>query len=158
MKAIICGLILLALLICPVTAYIANSSSVITSYTDTRFLPSTYIPYEYELLLIGLGFTCWFLMKYFAELEVLFGLLAILVFGAAAWLSAYVSKNDVFTMLDPITNDTTILYTQLVTPQPILQVILVVCFLFAIIAEVYVLFLRAADKVTDEGLLGKQQR
>lgn len=154
MKAIICGLVLLVLLVCPVTAYIANSSSVITSYTDTQFANQQYIPYQYEVMLIGLGVACWVLMKYVADLEVLFGLLAIIVFGAASWFAAYMSINEVFTLVDMTTGTTTVLYTQFVTPQPILQVILVVCFLFAIVIEAYVLFLRSADKVTDEGLPG----
>jgi hypothetical protein len=154
MKAIICGLVLLVLLACPVSAYIANSSSVITSYTDTQFASQQYIPYQYEILLIGLGVACWVLMKYAQELEVMFGLLAIIIWGAAAWFAAYMSINEVFTLVDMTTGTTTVLYTQFVTPQPILQVILVVCFLFAIIIEVYVLFLRSADKATDNGLPG----
>lgn len=120
--------------------------SSVSATLDTQYLPSTYIPYQYEFLLIGLGFLCWFLMKYFADLEVVFGIVAIIIFGAASWLAAYMCIENVFY------DGTTVVYTQLVTPQPILQLILIVCFLFAVIAEVYVLFLRAADKKTDEGL------
>lgn len=145
MKLVILGLLLL-LLVVPSSAYIANSSSVLTSYTDTQFANQQYIPYQYEIMLIGLGVACWFLMRYAPDLEVLFGLLAIIIFGAAAWFAAYMSINEVFTLVDMTTGTTTVLYTQFVTPQPILQIILSVCFLFAIVIELYVVFLREADK------------
>lgn len=156
MKAFICGLILLAFLICPVTAYIANSSSVITSYTDTQVGNQNYIPFEYELFLIGMAFFCWVLMRYAQELEILFGLLAIIIFGASAWFAAFMSKNDAITIVDGTTGGTTILYTQFVTPQPMLQIILVVCFLFAIIIELYVWVLRDSDKTIDAGNIRKR--
>jgi uncharacterized membrane protein len=120
--------------------------SSVSATIDTQFLPSTYIPYQYEVLLIGLGFTCWFLMKYFSDLEVVFGLAAVIIFGAAAYMAAYMCIENVFY------DGTTVTYTQLVTPEPVLQIILIACFLFAVIIEVYVLFLRTADKKTDEGL------
>ena len=130
--------------------------SSVSATVDTQFLPTTYIPYQYEILLIGMGFACWILMKYAQELEVLFGLLAIIIWGAAAWFAAYMCIENVFY------NGTTVVYSQLVTPQPILQVILAVFFIFAIIIEVYVWVLRDADKITDKGLPGssmaKQQR
>jgi len=151
-------ILLMGVFIFPVSAFVANSSSVVTSYTDTTFLPPTYIPYEYEIALVAFGCFMLVLMRYFSELEVLFGLCAIIVFGAAAWLAAYVAKIDVFTMLDPVTNETTILYTQLVTPQPMMQVILVVAFLFSVIAEIYVMFLRNADRETDKGLSGTRPK
>ena len=97
-------------------------------------------------MLIGLGVMCWILMRYAQDLEILFGLLAIIIFGSAAWFAAYMSINEVFTLVDMTNGETTVLYTQFVTPQPILQIILVVCFLFAIIIELYTLFLREADK------------
>jgi len=157
MKTIICGLILLALLLTlPVSAYIANSSSVITSYTDTQVGNQNYIPFEYELFLIGMAFTCWFLMKYAQELEILFGLLAIMLFGASAWFAAFMSKNDAITIVDGTTGGTTILYTQFVTPQPMLQIILIVCFIFAIIIEMYIWVLRDTDKKIDAGSLRKR--
>jgi hypothetical protein len=145
MKLFILGVLLL-LLIAPASAYIANASGVMTSYTDTQFANQNYIPYQYEMMLIGLGVVCWILMRYAQDLEVLFGLLAIIIFGAAAWFAAYMSINEVFTLVDMTNGETTVLYTQFVTPQPILQIILVVCFLFAIIIELYTLFLREADK------------
>lgn len=145
MKLFILGVLLL-LLIAPASAYIANTSEVMTSYTDTQFANQNYIPYQYEMMLIGLGVMCWILMRYAQDLEVLFGLLAIIIFGAAAWFAAYMSINEVFTLVDMTNGETTVLYTQFVTPQPILQIILVVCFLFAIIIELYTLFLREADK------------
>ena len=145
MKLFILGILLL-LLIAPTSAYIANTSEVMTSYTDTQFANQNYIPYQYEMMLIGLGVMCWILMRYAQDLEILFGLLAIIIFGAAAWFAAYMSINEVFTLVDMTNGETTVLYTQFVTPQPILQIILVVCFLFAIIIELYTLFLREADK------------
>jgi hypothetical protein len=122
--------------------------SSVTAAVDTQFLPTTYIPYQYEFLLIGMGFLCWALMRYAPELEVLFGLLAILIFGASAWLAAYMCIENVFY------DGTEVMYSQLITPQPILQLILVVMFLFAIIIEVYVMFLRKADEETNKGLSG----
>ena len=145
MKLFILGILLL-LLIAPTSAYIANASGVMTSYTDTQFANQNYIPYQYEMMLIGLGVMCWILMRYAQDLEILFGLLAIIIFGSAAWFAAYMSINEVFTLVDMTNGETTVLYTQFVTPQPILQIILVVCFLFAIIIELYILFLREADK------------
>ena len=145
MKLFILGILLL-LLIAPTSAYIANASGVMTSYTDTQFANQNYIPYQYEMMLIGLGVMCWILMRYAQDLEILFGLLAIIIFGSAAWFAAYMSINEVFTLVDMTNGETTVLYTQFVTPQPILQIILVVCFLFAIIIELYTLFLREADK------------
>jgi hypothetical protein len=134
-KILVCMILLMGLIIVPASAAV-----------DTQFLPSTYIPYQYEFLLIGMGFLCWALMKYAQELEVLFGLLSIIIFGASAWLSAYMCIENVFY------DGTTVMYSQLVTPQPVLQIILVVCFLFSIIGEVYVWVLRDADKKTSEGL------
>ena len=155
MKLFILGILLL-LLIVPASAYIANTSEVMTSYTDTKFANQNYIPYQYEMMLIGLGVTCWVLMRYAQDLEVIFGLLAIIIFGAAAWFAAYMSINEVFTLVDMTNGETTVLYTQFVTPQPILQIILVVCFLFAIIIELYILFLREADKKIDLERTGRQ--
>ena len=149
MKAFICGLVLLALLVCPVSAFIAND-------TDMHFKSPTYIPYQYELFLIGMGIACWFLMKYFNDLEVLFGFIAILIFGATAWLAAYISVDNTFPVVHTHTGVTTLIYTTQVTPQPILQIILVVCFLFAIIAEIYVVFLRESDKTIDKQSLVKR--
>lgn len=149
MKTIICGLVLLVLLGYPVSAYIANSSSVITSYTDTQIGNQQYMPYQYELFLIGMAFACWVLMIYARELEILFGLLAIIIFGAASWFAAYMSFNDAITIVDGTTGGTTILYTQFVTPQPLLQIILLVCFLFAIVIELYIWVLRDSDKAID---------
>jgi len=150
-------LLLLLMVMCvPVSAYIANSSGVIESYTDTRFANQNYLPYQYEILLIAMAFSCWVLMKYHQELETIYGLIAILLFGAAAWFSAYLSIIDMVALVDTSDGTTTILYTQLVTPQPVFQVILIVCFLFAIIIEIYVLFLRGADKSIDsQGMVGK---
>jgi hypothetical protein len=96
-------------------------------------------------------------MKYFQELEVIFGFLAILAFGAAAWFAAYMSIDRVFTIVDT-TGATTVLYAVQVTPQPVLQVVLIVCFLFAIVAEVYVVFLRTADTVTEKQSLLKRSQ
>jgi hypothetical protein len=157
MKKYAIVLILLLTLVClPASAYIANSSTVLESYVSTQFLNQNYLPYQYEILLIAMGFTCWVLMKYHQELETMYGMIAILIFGASAWFAAYMSMIDMVTLVDPADNTTTILYTQLVTPQPTLQVILIVCFLFAIIIEIYILFLRGADKSLDsQGLVGK---
>jgi hypothetical protein len=140
----------------PASAYIANSSSVITSYTDTQFANQNYIPYQYEFLFIVLGLVCWAFMKYNAELEVLFGLLAAILFGMSAYLAAYISIDDAITVIDGTTGETTILYTQLVTPQPMLQIFLTVCFLFAIIIEIYILFLRTSDKTVDAEGTGRR--
>ena len=157
MKAILICLLVALFLMSPVSAYIANSSSVVTSYTDVQFKSSSYIPYQYEALLIGFALICWVLMKYIQDLEVIFGFLAILAFGAAAWFAAYMSIDRVFTIVDT-TGATTVLYATQVTPQPVLQVILVVCFLFAIIVELYVVFLRQADTVTDKQSLLKRSQ
>jgi hypothetical protein len=66
------------------------------------------------------------------------------------------SINEVFTVVDMTTGMTTVLYTQFVTPQPILQIILVVCFIFAIIMELYVVFLRESDKKLDAAGTGRK--
>ena len=158
MRTLLIVLLIGLLLVSPVSAFIANSSSVVTSYTDTQFSNPTYIPYQYEIVLICLGVACWILMRYYQDLEVLFGLLSIIIFGAAAWFAAYMSINEVFTVVDMTTGGTTILYTQFVTPQPTLQIILVVCFLFAIVAEIYVTFLRTADTKIDKSGLGGFRR
>lgn len=106
-----------------------------------------YTPNEYVYVIILIGFAGWVLMTYNKELEVLFGFLSILSFGAAAWLSAYMTIES----SDFVVNGTQIVYvhSQVVTPQPILQIIMVVCFIFAILAEIYVVFLRESDKKLD---------
>jgi hypothetical protein len=135
--------ILAILLIAPVTAAFPAS---ITNATTTQFADKSYIPWEYEVVIIAMGLCCWGLMKYIEELEVLFGFLAIIVFGVAAYFAAYMAKIESNVLVDSTTGVVTVMYSQYITPQPILQVVLVVCFLFAIVAEVYVVFLREADK------------
>jgi hypothetical protein len=135
--------ILAILFVAPVMAAFPAS---ITNTTTTQFADKSYIPWEYEVVIIAMGICCWALMKYIEELEVLFGFLAIIVFGVAAYFAAYMCRIDSNVLVDSTSGAVTVMYSQYITPQPILQVVLVVCFLFAIIAEVYIVFLREADK------------
>lgn len=118
--------------------------SSVTATIDTQFLPETYIPYQYEFLLIGIGVSFFIAMWFTKESDILIGLLSVIFLGASAWFAAYMCIENVFY------DGTTVTYTQLVTPEPVLQVILVVCFLFAIVSTVYVWALRNADKVLEQ--------
>lgn len=118
----------------------------ITDITSVAFAGQNYIPWEYEAGIILIGFLCWLLMKYMEDLEVVFGFLAIIIFGIAAYFAAYMAMIENNIIVNTITENVTVVHTQYVTPQPILQIFLIVCFLFAIIIEVYVVFLRQADK------------
>jgi glucan phosphoethanolaminetransferase (alkaline phosphatase superfamily) len=129
----------------------------VTSYTDSEFAGTQYMPYQYEVLFIAIGFFCLVVMKYCQEIEVLLGLLSLIAFGIAAWFAPYICITDVFPVVDNTDGTTTVLYTQYVTPEPILQMFLVLCFLFAVIATIYVTFLRQADQVLDNAELIKMK-
>lgn len=106
-----------------------------------------YMPAEYVYALILIGFIGWALLCINKDLEVLFGFISIIAFGAAAWFAAYMTIETSGVVV--VGTTITYVHSQVVTPQPILQIIMVVCFLFAIMAEVYVVFLREADKKLD---------
>jgi hypothetical protein len=129
--------------------------SSVSATTDMQILETTYMPYQYEMLFIVIAFSGIALMKLYQELEVLFGLIGILSFGVAAWFAPYICFVETFVIANSTGVET--LHTQVVTPQPVLQVLLVVCFLFAIVAELYVLFLRDADKILDSTQLIEQK-
>lgn len=138
--------ILILLLCSSVSAFIANSSTVMTSYTDTQFSGKNYMPYQYEILFIAIAFICLIGMKINQEIEVLLGIISTIAFGVSAWFAPYLCIYDVFTVVDNRDGSATVLYTQFVTPEPILQVLMIVCFLFSFIYLIYVIFLRDADK------------
>jgi len=123
-----------------------SSSDIILSSTSYLHDPN-YIPAQYVLIFIAIGFLCWCLLSYNKELEILFSLVSILSFGAAAWFAAYMTvESATIIVKDGVA---TSVYSQVVTPQPGLQIIMIVCFLFSIIITIYLLFLRDADKKMD---------
>lgn len=126
-------------------------STCASATTDTQILDTTYMPYQYEILFIVVAFFSLALMKLYQELEVLFGLIGLISFGIAAWFAPYIAFVETFVLTN--TTGTEILHTQVVSPQPILQILLIVCFLFTLIAELYVLFLRDADHILDSANL-----
>ena len=111
-----------------------------TSYLhDAQYMPAEYV---YALILIG--FIGWALLCINKDLEVLFGFLSIISFGASAWYAAYMTIETSGVVV--VGTTITYVHSQILTPQPVLQIILVVCFIFSILAEIYVVFLREADK------------
>jgi uncharacterized membrane protein YccC len=105
-------------------------------------------------MFIAIGFICWYLLTINKELEILFSLVSVISFGLSAWYSAYItSESSAIVIMDGVA---TSVYSQVVTPQPALQIMMVVCFLFSIVITIYVWLLRDADKKTDSQSLMKR--
>ena len=138
-------LVSILLLIFAVSSVSALNTTTTTSYS---IVPPTYIPYEYVLAYVVFGFICWFLMRYMPDLEVLFSFAAILFFGLAVNYAPYMAVVKTFETVDT-SGTANIVYTQMVTPQPIFQDVLGALFLFSIIVLLYVWKLRDADKKLD---------
>ena len=130
------------------------SASSVTLLSSTYLHDPNYIPSQYFLLLVIMGFVCWFLLSYNKELEIIFSLISVIAFGAAAWFAAYITTEaSAITVIDGVP---TTVYAQVVVPQPGIQIIMVVCFLFSIVITVYVWMLRDMDKKTDAQSLMKR--
>jgi len=128
-------------------------SNVLLS-SNTYLHDPSYIPSQFFWMIVIMGFTCWFLLSYNKELEILFGLLSVICFGAATWFAAYItSEASAITTIDGIT---TTIYAQTIVPQPGLQIIMVVCFLFSIVIVLYVWILRETDKKMDSQSIMKR--
>lgn len=119
--------------------------------TVTIIASANYFPVHFFYLLIAIGFVCLIAMKYYQDVEVLFGLASVISFGVAAYEAPYVYTSEISTILINATSgELKTVYTQIVQPQPVLQVFLAVLFLFALIMTLYVTFLRNADSVVDK--------
>lgn len=133
---------LLALTICPSVLAATTSTTTVADWDGN-------MPYNIYLLFVVIGFGTLILMKYNQEIEVLLGCCSTLAFGIVMWYSAYISNTDVFAMV-AADGSMDIAYSNIVTPQPVLQVFFGVCFLFAMIYTIYVMFLRKADSELDK--------
>jgi len=121
-----------------------------TPLSSTMYLhDSNYMPIQFLFLFIAIGFISWYLLSINKDFEILFGITSIFGFGVALWYSAYVTLETSEVAI--VGGVATYVYSQVVAPQPVLQVVMVVCFLFSIIITVYITFLRDTAKKLESG-------
>ena len=134
-----------------------NGESEMLNQTVTLFASASYFPEHYFFLIIAIAFVALIASKYYTDIEVLLSLIATIAFGISSWEASYVFTDEVSTAITNATSgELTTVYVQIVHPSSVLQIFLVVCFLFSLITTIYITFLRNADKVVDaEGARGR---
>lgn len=127
--------------------YFYNTTLISGSYLHDQ----NYMPREYVILIILLGIIFWILAIATDICQDLFSILAPCFFGAATWYCGYMTKETLSIVINTLRVYT--VHSQIITPEPVLQLLCFLLTVFSALSAVYVIFLRGVDKQTD-----RQQR
>ena len=126
-------------------AYKSSGSLISSGY----FHDSGYVPEIYVWFAIILGIITMVVSTYVnTELNV-FVLFTPVFWGYAAWFAAFMEREIVTAIPGASPGDVQVVYTEVVFAQPVLQYAMGFLFIVSIIFAIYVLFLKEADRVSD---------
>jgi hypothetical protein len=126
-------------------AYNSSGSLISSGY----FHDSGYVPEIYVWFAIVLGIITMVVSTYVnTELNV-FVLFTPVFWGYAAWFAAFMEREIVTAIPGASPGDVQVVYTEVVFAQPVLQYAMGFLFIVSIIFAIYVLFLKEADRVSD---------
>ena len=145
----IIGLFALILItIAPAAAIVTNNTANqayydngVTLISGSYLHDSNYIPKEYVILMIMIGLIFWALSVSTPVCQDLFALMSPCFFGAAAWYSGYMAK-DQMTVVTSADGTIYPVYTQIITPEPALQILCLIATVFTVLSAIYIIFLQ----------------
>ena len=141
----------LIFLFSPASALITNNTANSAYYSNNVTLISGsflnqagYLPMEMVYFIAILGLIFWICSLVSPICEDLFCILTPIPFGIAAWYAAYMTRDQ----MSIVVNNGVIypVSTQIITPDPTLQLVMIACLVLSILSGVYIIFLRDTDK------------
>lgn len=143
--------LVLLLISSPVSALITNNTANEAYYSNNVTLISGsfvhqagYLPMEMVYFIAILGVIFWICSVVSPICEDLFSLITPVLFAIAAWYSAYMTREQMTIVI----NNGVIypVHTQVIIPDPTLQLAMLGCMVLAILSGIYIVFLRDTDK------------
>lgn len=134
MKKVILILIACAMLITSVSA------EVLTNYSGTQVAPSMYIPWEYVAVVALIGIVCLIASQMFEDIRVILGMISTMAFVFCTWGAGSMAVISSFTVIDQLTGESEVHLMTAATPQPMLQLLFGVLFLFSLVLTGYMWF------------------
>ena len=137
--------------ISPVSALITNNtanpayySNGVTLISGSFINQAGYLPVEMVYFIAVLGIIFWICSMVSPICEDIFCLITPVPFAIAAWYAAYMTRDQM-----TIVVNNGVIYpvsTQIITPDPTLQIVMTACLVLSILSGIYIVFLRDTDK------------
>lgn len=142
-------LILAAVIVIPCSALISpnteNSSTTLLSRSDVHDIK--YIPTWMEVMFIVIGFFT-LLMSKWEPIEDIFSPIAVIAFSISAWYANFMYSAVMAFQVSADGTTIQTIYNEVIVPNPVLSILMVICTIFAAINAVYIYFYKpASDKI-----------
>lgn len=154
---ILIGLLLITVLITTsASALVTNNSANTAYYSNNVTLISgsfvhdaNYIPKDYVILMALFGIIFWILAVASPICQDLFSIITPIIFGVSSWFAGYMTTEQ----MAIVTTGTTIypVHTQIITPEPILQLIFLALTILSTLSAIYIIFFASIDQGLKRG-------
>lgn len=139
--------LVLAVIVSPASAIITNNTANTAYYSEGVTLISGsyahdagFMPEDYVKVLIFLGIICWILSIAAPVCQDLFCILTPGFFGASTWYAGYMTKETLSVITT--TSGTSIIHTEIITPEPVLQLLLLAATIFSLLSGIFIVFVQ----------------
>jgi len=144
---ILTALLCLVALFSPVAAIITDVSSTSTLVSNSFLHDGHYMPYQFVYALIFIGLVCLAISRIFEQTEDIFSIGAVIPLGMSAWFANVMTIESTAIVYSTVTS---VVNTQIITPNPYLSITMVIFFLMSILNVIWVFFLKQADAKTGD--------